>query len=110
MQYIENKQQLIQYFLEGSKKKDSWRIGTEHEKFLFDLKNKNSIPYDPQPPAITSGIRIGTPAVTSRGLNEEDMVKLSEVIDLALSSKGNKDVLNRARELSSELCKKHPIY
>ncbi|MEY4148162.1 MAG: hypothetical protein RL652_592, partial [Pseudomonadota bacterium] len=46
MQYIENKQQLIQYFLEGSKKKDSWRIGTEHEKFLFDLKNKNSIPYD----------------------------------------------------------------
>ena len=46
MQYIENKQQLIQYFLEGSKKKDSWRIGTEHEKFLFDLKNKNPIPYD----------------------------------------------------------------
>jgi len=46
LQYIENKQQLIQYFLEGSKKKDSCRIGTEHEKFLFDLKNKNSIPYD----------------------------------------------------------------
>ena len=46
MQYIENKEQLIEYFLKGSKTKDSWRIGTEHEKFLFDLKNKNPIPYD----------------------------------------------------------------
>jgi len=46
LQYINNKQQLIEYFLKGSKSKDSWRIGTEHEKFLFDLKNKNPIPYD----------------------------------------------------------------
>ena len=46
MQYIENKKELIEYFLKGSKSKDSWRIGTEHEKFLFDLKNKNPIPYD----------------------------------------------------------------
>ena len=46
MQYIDNKEQLINYFFQGSKSKDSWRIGTEHEKFLFDLKNKNPIPYD----------------------------------------------------------------
>ena len=46
MQYIEKKQQLIEYFFEGSKTKDRWRIGTEHEKFLFNLKNKNCIPYD----------------------------------------------------------------
>jgi glutamate--cysteine ligase len=46
LQYIENKQELIEYFLKGSKSKDSWRIGTEHEKFLFDFKNKNPIPYD----------------------------------------------------------------
>ena len=46
MKYIENKTQLINYFIEGSKSKTEWRIGTEHEKFLFDLKNKNSIPYD----------------------------------------------------------------
>ena len=39
LQYIDNKQQLVEYFLKGSKTKDSWRIGTEHEKFLFDLKN-----------------------------------------------------------------------
>ena len=46
MQHIDNKQKLIEYFLKGSKTKDSWRIGTEHEKFLFDLKNKTPIPYD----------------------------------------------------------------
>ena len=46
MKYIENKNQLIDYFIEGSKSKLEWRIGTEHEKFLFDLKNKNSIPYE----------------------------------------------------------------
>ena len=46
MKYIENKKDLVEYFFKGSKKKSSWRIGTEHEKFLFDLKNKNSIPYD----------------------------------------------------------------
>ena len=46
LQHIDNKQQLVEYFLKGSKNKDSWRIGTEHEKFLFDLKNKNPIPYD----------------------------------------------------------------
>ena len=46
MKYIENKNQLIDYFIEGSKSKSEWRIGTEHEKFLFDLKNKNPIPYD----------------------------------------------------------------
>ena len=46
MKYIENKKDLVEYFYNGSKKKSSWRIGTEHEKFLFDCKNKNSIPYD----------------------------------------------------------------
>ena len=43
--YIYNKQNLIDYFIDGCKKNISFRIGTEHEKFLFDLKNKNSIPY-----------------------------------------------------------------
>ncbi len=46
MKYIENKKDLIDYFIQGSKIKNSFRIGTEHEKFLFDLKNKNPIPYD----------------------------------------------------------------
>ncbi len=104
--------------------------GTDNHLMLLDLRNKNisgldaqeildevgvtvnknSIPYDPQPPAITSGIRIGTAAVTSRGLDEEDMVKLADIIDLALSNKDDKAALAKAKELSSELCKKHPIY
>ena len=46
MKYIENKKDLIDYFIQGSKIKNSFKIGTEHEKFLFDLKNKNPIPYD----------------------------------------------------------------
>ena len=46
MQYIDHKNQLVNYFFQGSKIKDNWRIGTEHEKFLFDLKNKKPIPYD----------------------------------------------------------------
>jgi len=46
LKYIENKNQLIEYFIGGSKPKNNWKIGTEHEKFLFDLKTKKSIPYD----------------------------------------------------------------
>ena len=46
--------------------------------------NKNAVPNDPEKPMVTSGIRIGTPAVTTRGLKEEDMVKLAEAIDLTL--------------------------
>ena len=46
MEHIDNKEQLIDYFFQGSKKKDQLRIGTEHEKILFNLKKKNSIPYE----------------------------------------------------------------
>ena len=46
MKHIENKKDLVNYFFKGSKKKSNWRIGTEHEKFLFDINNKNPIPYD----------------------------------------------------------------
>jgi len=46
LKYIENKNDLINYFIEGCKENNNWRIGTEHEKFLFDLKTKKSVPYD----------------------------------------------------------------
>ena len=46
MTQIENKKDLVSYFFKGSKSKSNFKIGTEHEKFLFDLKNKNPIPYD----------------------------------------------------------------
>ncbi|MCL6612683.1 MAG: serine hydroxymethyltransferase [Peptococcaceae bacterium] len=72
--------------------------------------NKNAIPYDPQPPAVTSGIRVGTPAVTTRGLGEEDMKTVAEIIDLALSGDRGRARLEKARAMSRELCEKYPIY
>ncbi len=70
--------------------------------------NKNAIPFDKQSPFITSGIRIGTPAVTSRGFKEEDMKIVGELIAKTIKDyEGTKDeVLAQV----SELCKKHPLY
>ncbi|MFZ5634709.1 MAG: serine hydroxymethyltransferase [Bacillota bacterium] len=72
--------------------------------------NKNAIPYDPQPPAVSSGIRIGTPAVTTRGLGEDDMQTVAEIMHLALSFSRDPSRLDRARAMSGDLCKKYPIY
>lgn len=69
--------------------------------------NKNAVPNDPEKPMITSGIRIGTPAVTTRGLKEEDMVKLAEAIDLTLqkTEKGKA----KAKEIVEQLTAKYII-
>jgi glycine hydroxymethyltransferase len=72
--------------------------------------NKNAIPFDPQPPVITSGIRVGTPAVTTRGLDENDMRTVAEIIDLALSYGTDKTKLEKAKNLSAHLCSRYPIY
>ncbi|RKO65623.1 serine hydroxymethyltransferase [Desulfofundulus salinus] len=72
--------------------------------------NKNAIPYDPQPPAVASGIRIGTPAVTTRGLKEADMETVAEIIHLALSFRNDPDRLNRVREMVAGLCRRYPLY
>ncbi|MFZ5649208.1 MAG: serine hydroxymethyltransferase [Bacillota bacterium] len=87
--------------------------GKDAEKILDDVGvtvNKNAIPYDPQPPAVSSGIRIGTPAVTTRGLNEDDMKTLALIIHYALSFGGDQKYLGQARAMSRELCEKYPIY
>lgn len=87
--------------------------GVEAEKILDGIGvtvNKNAIPFDPQPPTVSSGIRIGTPAVTTRGLGNKDMETLAEIIDNALSSNGDSVRLDRARVMSRELCAKYPIY
>ncbi len=70
--------------------------------------NKNAIPNDPQSPFVTSGVRIGTPAVTTRGMVEEDMVIIGKLIKLAAS-----DFENQADYIRSEvkkLCEKYPLY
>lgn len=69
--------------------------------------NKNAVPNDPEKPMVTSGIRIGTPAVTTRGLKEEDMVKLAEAIDLTLQ-KTEKDKA-KAKEIVEQLTAKYII-
>lgn len=67
--------------------------------------NKNAVPNDPEKPMVTSGIRIGTPAVTTRGLKEEDMVKLAEAIDLTLQ----KTEKGKAKEIVEQLTAKYII-
>ncbi|MFX4262667.1 serine hydroxymethyltransferase [Pelotomaculum propionicicum] len=81
---------------------------------LFDVVgvtiNKNAIPYDPQPPNIASGIRIGTPAVTTRGLVEEDMVQIAEIMDYAIANRDDAAKLEKARAKVAAICDKYPLY
>ena len=75
---------------------------------VYITVNKNAIPNDPQSPFVTSGIRIGTPAVTTRGLKEADMETIAECIYLtAKDSEANAD---QCRAMVTELCGKYPLY
>lgn len=85
--------------------------GKELEKRLdecYITVNKNAIPNDPEKPFVTSGVRIGTPAVTSRGLVEEDMVKLGKLIKLCATEFEEKADYIRAEV--TKICEKYPIY
>ena len=70
--------------------------------------NKNAVPFDPQKPYYTSGIRLGTPAVTSRGLKEADMDVIAEVIELVIKDYDNSK--DKAKQLVSGLTQKYPLY
>ena len=72
--------------------------------------NKNTVPNDPQSPFVTSGIRLGTPAVTTRGFKEEDMIEVAKIIASAIFSSDNEIGLNNLKERSMKLCKKYPLY
>lgn len=72
--------------------------------------NKNTIPYDPQPPLVTSGIRIGTPAVTTRGMKEKDMEEIAEYIDDAIMHKDDDLYLKSIEEKIKKLTSRFPIY
>ena len=83
--------------------------GKELEKRLDDAHvtaNKNTIPNDPRSPFVTSGVRLGTPAVTTRGMVEEDMEKIAEIISLVIESEEN---VEKARSLVAELTTKYPL-
>ncbi|HNV23330.1 MAG TPA: serine hydroxymethyltransferase [Candidatus Omnitrophota bacterium] len=114
-------------------KKLGFRIvagGTDNHLFMVDLRpknttgkeasvildevritvNKNLIPFDPQPPTVTSGIRIGTPAVTTRGMKEQEMKTIARLIDAAIVNKNDKSKLNGVKAEVEKLTKAFPIY
>jgi glycine hydroxymethyltransferase len=104
--------------------------GTDTHKMLLDLRpqgltgkvaehlldevgitvNKNAIPFDPESPFVTSGIRVGTPAVTSRGLSQAAMKEIAEIIGLVLLNKGDQRAAGQASERVQALCNKFPLY
>ena len=84
--------------------------GKKAESLLEDIHvatNKNTIPFDPESPFVTSGVRIGTPAVTTRGMKEEDMEEIAEIINLALDEESPREEI---KERVKKLCDKFPLY
>ena len=83
--------------------------GKELEKRLDDAHitcNKNTIPNDPRSPFVTSGVRLGTPAVTTRGMKEEDMDKIAGIIAMVIESDEN---VEEGRKMAAELTEKYPL-
>jgi len=104
--------------------------GTDNHLMLIDLRNKNmtgkeaqelldrvgittnknTIPYDPQKPFITSGVRLGTPAMTTRGMKEGEMKEIGGMIAKVLDSKGDAATLEKVKVQVKEICDKFPLY
>jgi glycine hydroxymethyltransferase len=87
--------------------------GAEAEKILEEAGitvNKNSIPFDTRPPRITSGIRIGTPAITTRGLKETEVEEVAHYMCEVLKNPDKEDLRKKIREKIREICKKFPFY
>jgi glycine hydroxymethyltransferase len=104
--------------------------GTDNHLFLLDLigrdvtgkdadaalgrahitVNKNAVPNDPRPPFVTSGLRIGTPAVTTRGFGASEVRELANWIADVLADAGNEAVIERTRSRVLELCRRYPVY
>ena len=72
--------------------------------------NKNMVPFDQRSPFITSGIRVGTPAVTTRGMKENEMIRIADFINTAVSNFDNDSKLEEIRLEVRELCGKFPLY
>ncbi|MDE0884642.1 MAG: serine hydroxymethyltransferase [Myxococcota bacterium] len=72
--------------------------------------NKNMIPFDPRKPMVTSGVRIGTPAVTTRGMREPEMVQIAEFLHRVLQNPGDVEELDRVRGEVEGLCRRFPLY
>jgi glycine hydroxymethyltransferase len=72
--------------------------------------NKNTVPYDERPPAVASGIRLGTPIVSTRGMREPEMVQIAELIDEVLKKPQDARVQSKVRRMAKALCKRFPVF
>lgn len=72
--------------------------------------NKNAVPYDNKPPTITSGIRLGTPCVTTRGMDEKEMDEIADIISSVIKDINNPAVIAEANKRVKVLCDRHPVY
>jgi len=72
--------------------------------------NKNTVPNDPQSPFVTSGVRLGTAAVTTRGFNTDDMRIIGDIITNVVKYSDDKAIMDKSSQLALELCKKYPLY
>jgi glycine hydroxymethyltransferase len=71
--------------------------------------NRNTIPFDPKPPKITSGIRLGTPAVTTRGFGTDEMKRIASLMAKVLSSSGDNRTQEQVHQKVREMCQKFPV-
>lgn len=88
-------------------------IGKDAERALEKAGitvNKNAVPFDPLPPTKTSGIRIGTAALTTRGMKEEEMRRIAKWISQVLHNLDNEEVIQRIKNEVRELCEAFPLY
>lgn len=87
--------------------------GKDGEKILDSVNitvNKNAIPFDPASPFVTSGIRVGSPALTTRGMKEAEMEEIGKLIGMAINSKGDESILEEVRVRVAKMVDKYPLY
>jgi glycine hydroxymethyltransferase len=87
--------------------------GKEGEHLLESIGvtcNKNQIPFDPKPPLVTSGVRLGVPAITSRGLKEAELTEVANIITETFKQKDNEAELDKLRARVASLCERFPLY
>jgi glycine hydroxymethyltransferase len=73
------------------------------------IVNRNAIPFDPRPPQAASGIRLGTPAITTRGFSSEEMKRIAALIVKVISNISNQDVKNQVRQEVNQMCQRFPV-
>ena len=91
---------------EGLKKRGVKIVSGDTDNHLMLVDNKNTIPNDPRSPFVTSGVRLGTPAVTTRGMKEDDMDKIAEIIAMVIESEDN---VEAGKKMAAELTEKYPL-